>query len=446
MAQFYFSRTVDGSTVLAFSLSVALMSVSVSTLAAQSTRELINISNMQELYSNIGKDNAELVLASFSTDVHDVEELNGRYVLSACPEGEDQERGSSHCGQLEQGTNSVLRGEMVLELDSYWVPLDEEEPGAVIDCAALPPSPLEFSCLRMGIGSTVNGLTIINGYSRPEPDQSGGANPVDNRNGIMVPAGGAETIVENVHVMNARRGIVATAESGLTTHAVVRNSLIEGTELAGVFFWATTPQLAPTTSSRHLGTVEGNRFSAIGVHPIIFEWGFFGRDNSGNVEIKGNLIDERNRFGVSLIVNSEPNSRAEGNAAMVEIRNNRFRSDQALLVFLSGAGARDNCLAAFVEGNTIEGSETGLNVQVASAGTENRVEFGYVRNSYSSERPPQTPGPQRTAIIVADDPGNDFRFSESHDDFRSTNRMFDLRGLDFTADFTGQPFNPQRCD
>jgi hypothetical protein len=426
-------------------LGIAILVVSVSGSDAQSTRETIKISATEELLANIGKDNVELVLATISTDVYDDAEMNGRYVLSPCPDGEEQERGSSPCGQLEQGSDSVLRGEMALEFDSEGVPTREAVPGAIIDCSALPPSPLEFSCLRMGNGSAVRGVTIINGHSRPEPDEPGGASPVDNRNGIMIPAGGSETIVENVHVMNARRGVVATAESGMKTHTVVRNLLIEGTELAGVFFWATTPQFAPTTGSRHVGTVEASRFSEIGVHPIIFEWGFFGKDNFGNVTIRGNVIDESNRFGVSLILNSQLDSQAQGNGAVIDMRNNRVNSDLAILVNLAGAGAGDNCLAASINGNAIAGSETSLNVLIASAGSGNRVEFEFSNNSYSPERPPLTPGPQRTAVNVADDPDNDFRFSGSFGDLQRSNRRFDFGNVDLKTDFTHQPFDPQKC-
>jgi hypothetical protein len=226
---------------------------------------------------------------------------------------------------------------------------------------------------------------------------------------------------------------------------VVRNLLIEGTELAGVFFWATTPQFAPTTGSRHVGTVEASRFSDIGVHPIIFEWGFFGKDNFGNVTIRGNFIDESNRFGVSLILNSQLDSLAQGNGALIDMRNNRVNSDLAILVNLAGAGASGNCLAASIDGNVIVGSETSLNVLIADAGSENRVEFEFSDNSYSLERPPLTPGPQRTAVNVTDDPDNDFRFSGSFGGLQSSNRMFDFRNVDLKTDFTNQPFDPQKC-
>ncbi len=197
-------------------------------VSANGGREHVLVDNTADLLANIGRDDIELALAP------------GQYVVPACGEGIEED--SPTCGQMQQGNNSVLRSDLRLKLDKNGVPTGKTKGGAVIDCGELPFSPLEFSCLVAGDGSTIRNLTIRNGLTTPDPRGR------EHRNGIMIVAG-KEAVVDEVRLINTRRGVVFTAESGRETLGVVRHSLIEGTELAGVFLWMRSPDGSGTSNS-----------------------------------------------------------------------------------------------------------------------------------------------------------------------------------------------------
>ena len=200
-------------------------------------REVVEVSDVASLVANIERDQVEIVMAP------------GRYALSACPPGVS-EWSASACGQLEQGQCSVLRSSLDLPITAHRVPVGPgpEVPscdaipaattadGAVIDCSALPASAQELSCVVAGRLSAIADVTICN--STPPvalaPGQLG-----THRNAIAI-AAGKEALIERVRMVNARRGVLLASESDQLSRGEVRQSLGEGTELAGVAF-ATRP-------------------------------------------------------------------------------------------------------------------------------------------------------------------------------------------------------------
>ena len=192
-----------------------------------------------------------LKLAPTSTDTYDDSSLNGMYVLSPCDE-QEEELTNAPCGQLEQGKKSIISGGLLLDLDENGVPrlvnggaevndcseipTGGANDGAVIHCGGLPPSPFEFgtdlpknlffSCLVAGNDNIIRNLTICNGEAVVQ------RNPPLHRNGIVIRPG-TEAVVEEVRVVNTRRGVLGFTESHRATGVTVRNSLVDGTSLLG---------------------------------------------------------------------------------------------------------------------------------------------------------------------------------------------------------------------
>src|SRR5262249_43452536 len=128
--------------------------------------------------------------------------------------------------------------------------------------------------------------------------------PAKHRNAIMIQAG-REAVVEEVRVVNARRGVLLSAGSGEATQGTVRRSLIDGTELAGIFVWTIAPVDPgglPVDGARMRGEFQANRLSRIGRFPFIQEWSWpDGHGNQSHIALQGNVVDSSNYFGVNII-------------------------------------------------------------------------------------------------------------------------------------------------
>ena len=390
-------------------------------------REFVLVDNTADLLTNIGRDDIDLVLAP------------GEYVVPACSGGLQQESSDPTCGQMQQGDNSVLRSDLELELDENVVPTGVANGGAVIDCGGLPPSALEFSCLVAGDGSTIRNLTIRNGLTTPDPDPGGG-DPMgpDNRNGIMIVAGKA-AVVDEVHLLNTRRGVLFTTESRRETRGVVKHSLIDGTELAGVFLWARNPDGSGTNNSQLQGEIEANRLTRAGLHPLLFLWTFStGIGNESHAEFTENIVDSSNVFGISII--GEGQVLAQGNTASFEIKGGRLEGDVGLFIRTFGGDGSNsnNCVMGKVEGLTIENGEPAVWANLTTGwGTGNRLLLEMENGVYISET---TAGEVR----VTDDAGSDFQIAGTPEEFMEDNTNFDIS--DALGDFTGDDLDDDLCN
>jgi hypothetical protein len=383
-------------------------------------REVVRVKNTADLLANIGRDNIDLVLAPKV------------YEVPACPEEVD-EAADPTCGQMQQGDNSVLRSDLSLELDQKGVPTGKAHGGAIIDCSGLPPSALEFSCLVAGDGSTIRNLTIRDGLTTPEPDPPGGdpAGP-DNRNGIMIVAG-KEAVVDEVRLLNTRRGVLFTTESGKKTEGVVRHSLVEGTELAGIFLFAITPDFSPTSNSQLKGEIEANRLTNIGRFPLLLI-GISGIDNDSYAEFTENIVDSSNSNGITILGESFPAAPAQDNSSSFKVEGGRLEGSRGLSMIMTGPGSdnSDNCLVGEVEGLTIENGDPAVEAYLSPEwGTGNKVLFEMKESVYTSAQS------EAGKVMVTDDDGSNFQIVGTPDQFLENNTNFDISSLsedDFTGD------------
>jgi hypothetical protein len=428
--------------ILLVATAVTLASwVAASGVRAQSSHgrravQRIQVDNSADLRRYIGWDGIDLMLAGTSTDTYADPSLNGRYVLTPCDGGEEQERGSAPCGQLEQGDHSTLRSDLRLELDRQGAPTGRASGGAVIDCSGLPSSPVEFSCVVAGNGGTIERITIVNGTDRPTPDPPGGA--ADNRNGIMVPAGGTETLIDRVRILNTRRGVLMTTRSHQETRGTVRHSLIDGTELAGVFLWVIAPNSAETTGARLRGEVVSNRLTHIGLHPLILEWAYYGTGNDSYAIFRDNLVDATNLFGISVIAIGERQFPAIRNTGFFEVYGNRLEGQIGLYLAGFGNGNSDNCLAGRVDQLTIRNASPAVEALYERRwGRDNRFLVDVADSRYTGGDPGE--------VTVVDGAGSEFQFAGTAEQFMLSNENFDLSRLRKSRAFSGDRFDPYFC-
>ena len=385
-------------------------------VSADSESEVVLVDNIADLLANIGRDNIELIVAAQSTDP------GGAYVVPVCPKGVDEVSDPS-CGQMQQGDDSVLRSTLELDLDENGVPTSATPEvvltaGAVIDCSDLPASGLRLSCLVAGDGSTIRNITIINGSQTPEPDPPGGK--PDNRNGIMIVAG-KEAVVDEVRLINTRRGVLFTTESGKETRGEVRHSLIDGSELAGIFLWVRSPD-GDTSNSRLRGEIEANRLTRIGLHPLLYVWAFRGSGNDSHAEFIENIVDSSNPFGITIQGVGSPGSPARGNTASFEIKGGRLEGSQGLTMrMVRGSDNSNNCVVGEVKGLTIENGNPAVSAGLAGWGTGNKFLLEMTDSVYVGETGPGE-------VRVTDDVGSDFQFSGTPEEFLEDNTNFDISG------------------
>lgn len=383
-------------------------------------RELVFVDNVDELLENIGRDNIELALAP------------GEYVIPSCSGGLAQEMSDPTCGQMQQGDNSVLRSDLELELDENGVPTGEASGGAIIDCSGLPPSAFKFSCLVAGDGSTIRNLTIRNGLNTPDPDPPGSSD-AQHRNAIMIVAG-KEAVVDEVHLMNARRGVLFTTESGKKTEGVVRHSLIDGTELAGIFLFTINPDFSGTSNSQLKGEIEANRLTNIGLLPIVYIWASpNGIGNDSHAEFTENIVDASNIFGITIEGLGFPGAPAQDNTASFKIEGGRLEGSQGLTMMTLGGGGNNsnNCIVGEVEGLTIENGEPAVKASLTPEwGTGNKFLLEMKDSVYISET-------SAGEVFVTDDAGSDFQIAGTPEEFLEDNTNFDIS--DDLLDFTRSP-------
>lgn len=349
--------------------------------------EVVEVDNVDSLHANIGRNNVDIVMAP------------GRYVLSACPVGVD-EWSSAACGQIEQGQCSVLRSSLRLAAGAHRVPFGPNPEvshcdaipaetwvdGAVIDCSALPPSAQEFSCVVAGRQSTISSLTVCNGTP---PVPLGPGQLGTHRNGIAVVAG-KEALITQVRVVNARRGVLLSSESDQLSRAVVRESLVEGTELAGVAFATRTPDdaLTPRRSNRAWveGHLESTRITGAGLHPILVEYGLGGQDNQTFATLVDNVVDAPSLFSVSIVAagGGAPGS-TSGNAADVSVRGGWLGGNTGLQVLSGPPTGAGNAARVDVDHVTFGNNLTAVNLQLLGAGTS--VDLFFDHNHYEGSSP-----------------------------------------------------------
>ena len=397
---------------------VMLFTLSTTLLADNGkNREFVLVDNIDDLLENIGRDNIELALAP------------GEYIIPSCSGGLAQEMSDPTCGQMQQGDNSVLSSDLELELDDNGVPTGEANGGAVIDCSGLPPSAFKFSCLVAGDGSTIRNLTIRNGLNTPDPPGSGDA---QHRNAIMIVAG-KEALVDEVHLMNARRGVLFTTESGKKTEGVVRHSLIDGTELAGIFLFTINPDFTGTSNALLKGKIEANRLTNIGLLPILLIWASpNGIGNESHAEFTDNIVDSSNIFGITIEGLGFPGAPAQDNTASFKIEGGRLEGSQGLTMLTLGGGGNNsnNCIVGEVDGLTIENGEPAVKAILTPAwGTGNKLLLEMTDSVYISDT-------SVGEVIVTDDAGSDFQIAGTPEEFQQNNTNFDISDvlLDFTGD------------
>lgn len=314
-------------------------------------RTIVQVDNVNDLLENIRRDDIELVLEP------------GVYVIPSCPGGLAQEISDPSCGQMQQGDNSVLKSDLILKVDKNGVPTGRANGGAIIDCSGLPPSAVKYSCLVAGDGSSIRNLTITNGLTTPDP--SGGE--AQHRNAIMIVAG-KEAVINEVHLLNARRGVLFTTESGKETKGVVRRSLIEGTELAGVFLFTIDPDFSGSSNSQIRGTIEANRLTNIGLHPLLYLWAVpNGIGHHSHAEFTENIVDSSNIFGITFEGLGFSGVPAQDNTASFRIEGGRLEGSQGLTMLIIGDGGdnSNNCIAGRVEGLTIKNGQPALEAFLA---------------------------------------------------------------------------------
>jgi hypothetical protein len=316
------------------------------------------------------------------------------------------------------------------------IPAEGPSDGAVIDCSGLPPSRLQYSCLVAGDQSAISNLTICNGAppfctdplqpytcdGRPFP----GGVRARHRNAIRRPPGN-EAVVEEVHVVNARRGVLLSAGSGQATRGTVRRSLIDGTELAGFFVWtieAVDPGGLPVDGARLHGEFEANRLSRIGRFPFIQEWSWpDGRGNRSHIALRDNIVDSTNFFGVNVI--GLGNGANQDNRATFDVEGGRLEGQLGLYITTGGDGDdnSNNLVRGNVRGVTIKNSQPdAVLVDLQPGwGTGNRVLLKMEECTYVGEG--------KGVIEVFDDAGSDFRFLETQEEFAASNINFDISGV-----------------
>ena len=314
--------------------------------------------------------------------------------------------------------------------------------GAVIHCGDLPPSPLEFgadlpaklfpACLVAGNNSTIRNLTVCNGEAVLQ------RNPPVHRNGIVIRPG-TEAVVEEVRLINTRRGVLGFTESLKATGVTVRNSLIEGSELAGIFLWARGEDGLPTNNSQLRGEIKANRLSRIGLHPLLLNWSAEGSDNDSHAEFIENIVDSTNVRVITIELfgpASDTAAPAQFNRASFAIEGGRLEGSLGLLISARrGANNFDNCLAGRVEGLTITNGQPAVSVSTAGWGNANRFLLEMTGSVYSA------PGP-RGEVSVTDDAGSDFLIRGTAKEFSKNNKRFDISGVDPVLDFT---FGEDNC-
>jgi hypothetical protein len=378
-------------------------------------REFVLVNNTADLLENIGRDNIELYLAP------------GDYVLQSCSGGLDES--SPTCGQMQQGDNSVLRSDLELDLDYNGVPTGMANGGAIIDCSPLPPSDLK-SCIVAGDGSTIRNLTIRNGPQTPEPDPPGGE--ADNRNGIIIVAG-KEAVVDGVRLINTRRGVLFTTESGMETRGVVRHSLIDGTELAGIFLHAKNPDNSNSSNSKLRGAAEANRLTHIGLHPLLFLWTLpTGIGNDSHAVFTENIVDSSNIYGITIEGFGSLGAPAQDNTASFKIQGGRLEGGQGLTILTIGNSdnSNNNCVVGEVEDLTIENGEPAVEASLTPAwGTGNKFLLEMENSVYISDT-------SEGNVVVTDDAGNDFQIVGTPEEFMHNNTNFDISNVSLD-DFTG---------
>jgi hypothetical protein len=244
---------------------------------------------------------------------------------------------------------------------------------------------------------------------------------------------GRKAEVEEVRLVNVRRGVLIAAGSNQLTQGAVRRSLIDGTELAGVFVWAIypvdDPEVVGTTNARLKCEVRANRLTRIGRFPLIQQWAYAGGDgNESHVEFTDNVVDSSNFFGISLI---GLGGGASNNVATFEIKGGRLEGDIGLLVSTGSAGNNNsnNLVVGEVKGLTIVNSRPAVLIDLQpELGIGNSFLLEMKKNIYLDEVPGQ--------VSVTDDAGSDFEFVGSAAEFLKTNVNFDITDalFDFTDD------------
>ena len=318
--------------------------------------------------------------------------------------------------------------------------------GAVIHCGDLPPSVREFgsdlpdnlffSCLVAGNNSTIRNLTVCNGEAVVQ------RNPPLHRNGIVIRPG-TEAVVDEVRVINTRRGVLGFTETDKATGVTVRSSLIEGTELAGVFLWVRGEDGLATNNSQIRGEIKANRISRVGLHPLLFNWSFEGSGNDSHAEFVENIVDSTNIRGITIELfgpRSSTAAPASANRASFAIEGGRLEGSVGVLIQARcGSSNSDNCLTGRVEGLTIANGQPAVAVSSAGFGIGNRFLLEMTDSVYSA-------GGQRGEVSVSDDAENDFRIGGTATQFMKDNRRFDISGVDPLLDFTGDENNADFCD
>ena len=244
---------------------------------------------------------------------------------------------------------------------------------------------------------------------------------------------GKEAVIDEVHMMNARRGVLFTTESGKKTEGVVRHSLIDGTELAGIFLFTIDPDFSGTSNSLLKGEVEANRLTNIGLLPILFIWASpNGIGNESHAEFTENIVDSSNIFGITIEGLGISSAPAHDNTASFKIEGGRLEGSQGLTMRTRGAGggSSNNCIVGEVEGLIIENGEPAVEASLTPEwGTGNKFLLEMKDSVYISET-------SAGEVIATDDAGSDFQIAGTPDKFMKDNTNFDISDvlLDFIGD------------
>jgi hypothetical protein len=277
-------------------------------------------------------------------------------------------------------------------------------------------SDLELSCLVAGNHSTIRNVTVCQG-SPPTPLPAGTSGV--HRNGIMIVAD-HEATVEWVRVVNARRGAVMTALDEHTTRGAIRHTLVEGTELAGMFVWAVRPTGQGTNDATLSAELAQDRIVRAGLHPFITAWSYNGNRNVVNVSYIDDVVEAATPEapavkGIAIVGEGE----GHRNRVSFEVRGGTLAGGWGVVVEAFGNNGSNNVIQGVVSGVTITNAVPALGVFFPGPGNE--ISIGYHDNRYLGA----TPG----AVQVYIDKNSELDVAGSAQDFAASNQNFDATAL-----------------
>lgn len=400
--------------------------------ARQSQIEYID--STRALQDHIGDENAILVLATRSTDP------GGNYVIPACAHREE-ETTNPYCGQMTMGYGTALVGALMPQMRGAYPTGRIARPGPTIDCSAETNFKTDWdpddgngwrlACLQVSAG-IVWGVAIDNGEVDPQQPEQG-----SHRNGIFVAQNDGTTLVGRDWITDVRRGVL----QGANTDVSVFETVVDGTELAGVFstngdFESDSPPKALDGGVMRVD-VSRTRLENIGLWSVIFLWGVGGDDVESDASYEHLWVDDGSSNDFLAYGNSylDPTPITHATARFTIDDSRLEAADVGLRMVLGGDSSNsENSLVGDVTDTTFANAGGNPVLAVSAPWDQTLMLLGMTGDAYRND----SAGTIAAVCIGCSDTTPRWQLAGTRDQFLEENDNFDVSALD-DALFTGEP-------